>query len=129
MPKSLIKQMSHPRPLFHLFSVFSNKYYNFTTNIFEKMSIQFTVLWFEPPTFRTWVSAHITTRPGLPPKDAPLVCTSQSRGNKKGGKKHFWVTILFCFLLRPVYRRGGVAAVLLPYVRQLEIAAAAAAAL
>ena len=30
----------------------------FSTNICEKMSIQYTVLGFEPTTFRTWVSSH-----------------------------------------------------------------------
>ena len=46
--------MGHPRPLFRLFSVFSNKdQYNFTTNKCEKMSMQYTALEFKPMTFRT----------------------------------------------------------------------------
>ena len=35
--KILLKQ-GHPRPLFRLFSVFSSKQYNFTTNQCEKVS-------------------------------------------------------------------------------------------
>ena len=46
--------MGHPRPLFRLFYVISNKHqYNFTTNQCEKTSIQYTVLGFKPTTFRT----------------------------------------------------------------------------
>ena len=42
------------RPLFRLFSVFSNKQYIFTTtNQCEKMSIQYTTPRFDPTTFRT----------------------------------------------------------------------------
>ena len=44
------------------FSFISNKHqYKLTKNLCEKMSIQYTVLGFEPTTFRT------TTRPRLPP--------------------------------------------------------------
>ena len=53
------KKMGQPRPLFRLFLVFSNKHhYNFTTNICEKMSIQYTGPGFEPTTFGTRVSSH-----------------------------------------------------------------------
>ena len=54
------KKMRHPRPLFRSFS-------SFQANIIiplqqigicEKMSIQYTVLWFEPVTFGTWVSSY-----------------------------------------------------------------------
>ena len=44
--------------LFHLFSVFLNKHYNFYNKYMWKMSIQYTVPGFEPTTFRTWVSSH-----------------------------------------------------------------------
>ena len=33
--------MGHPRPLFHLFLVFSNKDYNFAKNLMWKVSIQY----------------------------------------------------------------------------------------
>ena len=45
-------------PLFNLFSSFQTNITIFTTNIWEKMSIQYTVLGFETTTFRTWVSSH-----------------------------------------------------------------------
>ena len=45
--------MRHPRPLFHLFSTFQTNSTTFTTNQCEKMSIQYTVLGFEPTTFAT----------------------------------------------------------------------------
>ena len=52
--------MDQRRPLFHLFSVFSNKQHNFYnksmwTNV---MSIQYTAPGFEPTTFGTSVSSH-----------------------------------------------------------------------
>ena len=50
--------MGKPRPIFRLFSVFLNKQYNFTTNQGEKMSIQYTVLGFEPTTSQTRVVTH-----------------------------------------------------------------------
>ena len=54
-----ILKMGHPRPLFVYFRSFSNKLqYNFTTNLCEKMSIQYTALGFEPTTLRMWVSSH-----------------------------------------------------------------------
>ena len=48
--------MGHPQPLF--------KHFNFTTNKCAKMSIQYTVLGFEPTTFGH-ESSPITTRSGL----------------------------------------------------------------
>ena len=48
-------KMGQPRPLFRLFSVFSNKQYIFSTNQCEKISIQYMALGFKPTTFRTWV--------------------------------------------------------------------------
>ena len=56
------KKMGQPRPLFRLFSVFSNKHYKFLQQIREKMSIQYMVLVFEPTTFGR-ESPPITTRP------------------------------------------------------------------
>ena len=53
-----LKKMGQPWPLFRLFSVFSNKQYNFYNNNLWKMSIQYMVLGFEPTTFGTWVSSH-----------------------------------------------------------------------
>ena len=47
--------MGQPRPLFNLFSVFSNKQ---QINVKNVMSIQYTAAGFEPTTFRTWVSSH-----------------------------------------------------------------------
>ena len=54
----LFFKMGQPRPLFRLFSVFSNKQYNFYNKYMWKMSIQYTVPGFEPTTFGTWVSSH-----------------------------------------------------------------------
>ena len=42
--------MGHPGLFYRLFSVFSNKHYNFYNNICEKMSILYLVLGFEPAT-------------------------------------------------------------------------------
>ena len=51
--------MGHPRAIFDYFRSFSNKHqYNFYNKLMWKMSIQYTVLEFEPTTFRTWVSSH-----------------------------------------------------------------------
>ena len=50
--------MGQPWPLFHLFSVFSNKQYNFYNKSMWKMSIQYMVPGFEPTTFGTCVSSH-----------------------------------------------------------------------
>ena len=50
---NFIFKMCQPRPIFRLFSVFSNKHYNFTTNQCENMSIQYTALGFEPTTLQT----------------------------------------------------------------------------
>ena len=56
---SFLKMGQH-WPLFHLFSVFSNKQYNFYNKSMWKnvMSIQYPVLGFELMTFGTWVSSH-----------------------------------------------------------------------
>ena len=65
-----LKKLGQPRPLFRLFSVFSNKQYKFYNKSMWKnvMSIQYPAPGFEPTTFGTWVSSPpITTRPGLPP--------------------------------------------------------------
>ena len=43
---------------FCLFSFFPINISIFTTNMCEKVSIQYAVLGFEPSTFRTWVSSH-----------------------------------------------------------------------
>ena len=57
--------MGQPRPLFHLFLVFSNKQYNFLQQInVKKCQVH---PGFEPTTFER-ESPPITTRPGLPPK-------------------------------------------------------------
>ena len=60
--------MGKPWPLFHLFSVFSNKHYKFfTTNICEKCPSS---IWCRDSNPRPLESESppITTRPGLPPK-------------------------------------------------------------
>ena len=49
----LIFYMGQPRPLFHLFSVFSNNFYNKAMLKNVQMSIQYTALGFEPTTFET----------------------------------------------------------------------------
>ena len=46
----LFLKMGNSRPLFRLFLVFSNKHYKFFNNFMWKMSIQYTVLGFEPTT-------------------------------------------------------------------------------
>ena len=48
----------HPRTLFHLFSVMSNKYDKFYNNTMWKMSIQYLVMRFKPTTSWTQVSSH-----------------------------------------------------------------------
>ena len=50
----------HPRPLFHLFLVFSNKQYIFNNKTIWKlvMSIQYMVPGFEPTTSQTWDISH-----------------------------------------------------------------------
>ena len=58
---SILFKMGQPRPIFHLFLVFSNKRrYNFYNKSMWKnvMSIQYKALWFEPTTFRIWASSH-----------------------------------------------------------------------
>ena len=55
------------RPLFRLFLCFQTNITILTANKCEKMSIQYTVLGFEPTTFRKWVSSHnhLTRAPPL----------------------------------------------------------------
>ena len=55
--------MGKSRPLFVYFWSFQTNISIFTTNICEKMSIQYTVPGFEPTTFGTWVSSHNHSRP------------------------------------------------------------------
>ena len=64
--KEISLKMGQSRRLFRLFSTFQTNTTMFTTHIYEKMSMQYTVLGFEPTTFSTWVFSK-TTRPGLPP--------------------------------------------------------------
>ena len=52
--KTFFLNVGQPRPLlWFIFGLFKQTHYNFTTNICEKMSIQYTVLGFEPTTFGT----------------------------------------------------------------------------
>ena len=54
-------KLGQPRPLFHLFLVFSNKHhYNFYNRSMWKnvMSIQYMAPGFKPPTFGMWASSH-----------------------------------------------------------------------
>ena len=48
--------MGLARPLFRLFSSFIT--FQFLQKVCAKMSIQYTVFWFEQTTSRTWVSSH-----------------------------------------------------------------------
>ena len=63
------KKMGQPRPLLSfIFGLLQTNIITiFTTNICEKMSIQYTVSGFEPTTFGTWVSSlnHLTRAPAL----------------------------------------------------------------
>ena len=54
----VFKNLSQPRPHLSITFVFSNKNTIFTANKCEKMSIQYTMLGFEPTTFGTWVSSQ-----------------------------------------------------------------------
>ena len=45
--------MGHPGPFFIYFRLFQTNITSFTTNYYEKMSIQYTVLGFEHTTFGT----------------------------------------------------------------------------
>ena len=58
--------MDHPRPLFHLFSVFSNNSANFTTN---KCKNDPSIIWCPDSNSRPLdhESDSVTTRPGLRP--------------------------------------------------------------
>ena len=59
--------MGQPRPLFRLFSVFSNKHYNFYNKIYEKCPSSIQCRDSNPRPLKR-ESLPITTRPGLPPK-------------------------------------------------------------
>ena len=61
--------MGQPRPLFRLFSVFSNKQYNFYNKSMWKMSKFPSSIWATDSNPQPFVneSSPITTRPGLPP--------------------------------------------------------------
>ena len=56
--KLFFKKWANPGLFFVYFWSFQTNITIFTTNICEKMSIQYTVLGFEPTTFGTWVSSH-----------------------------------------------------------------------
>ena len=59
LSKTCFKKLCQHRPLFLLFSSFQTTIITiFTTNICEKISIHYMVLWIEPTTFGTWVSSH-----------------------------------------------------------------------
>ena len=73
--------MGHPRLLFHLFSSFPTSQQNMW-----KMTILYTVLGFEPTTFRTRVSS---TRTGLP----PFACVSLLKTTKW---KMFKTSFVYC---------------------------------
>ena len=55
-----LKKMGQPRPLFRLFSVFSNRHrYNFYISMWKNvMSIQYTAQGFKPMNFGTWAFSH-----------------------------------------------------------------------
>ena len=69
----LFMKMGHPRPLSHLFLVFSNKHYNFYSNICEKCpsSIQ---CWDLNPQPLGRESPPINTRSGVPPSRSTVCC-------------------------------------------------------
>ena len=54
----LKKNRPTPASFSFIFGLFKQTLQIFNTNICEKMSIQYTVLGFEPTTFGTWVSSH-----------------------------------------------------------------------
>ena len=66
-----ILKNGHLRPLFHLFSIFTNKQYIFYSKLMWKMSIQYSN---PQPDYE---SSPITTRPGLPPHTVILPLTKQ----------------------------------------------------
>ena len=57
-PPSTVWFLKNGPSLFHLCSFFQTNITIFTANKCEKMSIQYTVLGYEPKTFGTWVSSH-----------------------------------------------------------------------
>ena len=69
-------KMGQPRPLFHLFSVFSNKHYKFLQQIYVKKCPS--SKWYRDsnpqPSVRE--SPPITTRPGLPPSSPAFTVKS-----------------------------------------------------
>ena len=67
---TFFKKMGQPWPLFRLFSVFSCKQYNFTTNQCKKCSSVHPVDSGEIQTYKPYKheSSPLTTRPGLPSK-------------------------------------------------------------
>ena len=79
--------MGHPRPLFHLFSVFSNKHqYNFTIKL-QQINVKKC-----PSSIRRWdsnprpsnrESPSIATRPGL------FVCLNLNKSNRKSAVRCF----------------------------------------
>ena len=76
-PKQLItffKKMGQPRPLFCLFSVFSNKHYNF----YVKKCPSSIWCWDSNPRPLESESLPITTRPGLPPCKLFITVTKHS---------------------------------------------------
>ena len=90
--------MGQPRPLFLLFSVFSNKHhYNFTTNICEKCPSSIRCRDSNPrPSERE--SLPITTRPGLPPYNSFFILEFEKLWTDKDWFKHFKILNL---LLNP----------------------------
>ena len=53
-----LKKWANPGLFSGIFGLFKQTLQIFTTNRCEKMSIQYTVLGFEPMTFGTWISLH-----------------------------------------------------------------------
>ena len=74
--KFFFKKMGHPRPLFRLFSVFSNKQYNSYNKSMWKMSSPSSIWrWDLNPRPLERESPPITTRPVLPPPSLHSYCT------------------------------------------------------
>ena len=71
--------MGQPKPLFHLFSIFSSIQYNFYSKSMWKnvMSIHYTVPGFEPTTSKTWVVSHNKLDQGSRP--VLLVCCQRPK--------------------------------------------------
>ena len=87
--------MGKPRSLFHLFSVVSNKQYNFY-NKFMWCPSGVGCLDLNPRPVKH-ESSPITTRPGLPPYSK--VCLWQCRRNLKGAKMSYSTVCLWHWLL------------------------------